>query len=350
MACDHQWRLAGDGTELAVEVDSLREAMRHVYSHRAEAFEKGRRASEHVRAEFTWDRTAALMRERIKTLAESDRARPHSPRIPLLSACIDVDVPETLADCLARLRPFAEEIIVAADGESESTAIAAEYGARTLPALADEVSNGNRALLQTRCRWILSARSSEFIEERSLSHLRDVLEGAGPDVNGYWLKVCSGDAQYQELRVFRNRNELHRTHPGGLDVWPAADVLPGVTRETELSVCNLAGDGHARLETAMERLQRVSQQSPTCPYTQLWLATCHHAAGNYFHAECYLTEYLSTPRRPRAAQAWRMLLDCYRRTDEPERMREAAVRSARDLGEDEARSLLDQAHMGAGVS
>ena len=53
--------------------EHLIQRMRWVYEHREEAARKGRLASEYVRREFTWDKAAEKMEERLKTLASEGR-------------------------------------------------------------------------------------------------------------------------------------------------------------------------------------------------------------------------------------------------------------------------------------
>ncbi|MBI5820923.1 MAG: glycosyltransferase [Verrucomicrobia bacterium] len=61
--------LAGEGWLLEPDDRALAERMKWVVSHRAEAKQMGRKASDHVRREWTWSRVAAIAGERLVKLA-----------------------------------------------------------------------------------------------------------------------------------------------------------------------------------------------------------------------------------------------------------------------------------------
>ena len=67
------WWLEPDGAAVG-------DSMRHVFKHRDEAREKGRRASEHVRTEWTWERTARIVAQRSRELIERRSAEVEATR------------------------------------------------------------------------------------------------------------------------------------------------------------------------------------------------------------------------------------------------------------------------------
>lgn len=66
--CPHGWRMCAPPTELAIDIADLRAALRHAFEHRAETRERGQRASDFVRREFTWDQSVAKMIARLQVL------------------------------------------------------------------------------------------------------------------------------------------------------------------------------------------------------------------------------------------------------------------------------------------
>jgi glycosyltransferase involved in cell wall biosynthesis len=140
--CQHEWELCGPATELSIDLGDLRRAMRQAYEHRAETCRMGLVASEHARTNFTWEKSLRQMTQRILAVAGKGPSGPlPAPSLefdlpsPLdVSAClVTCNCEEILADCLARLRPFAKELIVGDLGSRDrSPAIAKEYGARVL--------------------------------------------------------------------------------------------------------------------------------------------------------------------------------------------------------------------------
>lgn len=53
------------------DVDALAQLMRHVYEHKDEAQSKGKKASEHILTNFTWEQAAAVAETRLKALTRS---------------------------------------------------------------------------------------------------------------------------------------------------------------------------------------------------------------------------------------------------------------------------------------
>jgi glycosyltransferase involved in cell wall biosynthesis/predicted Zn-dependent protease len=62
-------KLAGDGWMLEPDVAALGERMKWVVAHRDEARALGQRASAHVRNQWTWDRAAGVVQERLEAIA-----------------------------------------------------------------------------------------------------------------------------------------------------------------------------------------------------------------------------------------------------------------------------------------
>lgn len=131
---EHEWPLVGPAMQLEVNRDDLQRTMRRAASERELTKLLGRKASNKVHNEFTWDRSVEQMRNRIGALARSESSNGASKVKPCLAACLRFGNSEReLPACLARLAPFVDEIIAIDEHSSDrSAAIAREYGAKVV--------------------------------------------------------------------------------------------------------------------------------------------------------------------------------------------------------------------------
>jgi glycosyltransferase involved in cell wall biosynthesis/GT2 family glycosyltransferase/predicted RecA/RadA family phage recombinase len=185
--CQHEWELCGEPTELSVDVNDLRRAMRQAFENRDETCRLGLAASQHSRTQFTWENTLRQMTQRILALSGKGHPAPSvEPDIipsPLdVSAClVTCNCEETLADCLARLKPFVRELIVGDLGSRDrSAAIAKEYGARTLHLPALDPSQA-RAIVHhlASAPWILNVEPEDFLTEEEFEDLGRAMAAHG---------------------------------------------------------------------------------------------------------------------------------------------------------------------------
>ena len=120
----HEWELCGPATELQIDVSELRRAMRHVFEQRQQCKARGLAAAKHVHQHCTWEQSIDAMKERIKAFC-------YQGEIKSLAACVVVHNHErTLGDCLSRLAPHVDQLLVIDGGSTDrARVIAAEYGA-----------------------------------------------------------------------------------------------------------------------------------------------------------------------------------------------------------------------------
>lgn len=179
-----------------VEVDrvALKLAMRRVVERPDEARERGRRASERARREFSWARVAGVVRERVEDLRE----RPIRRRMPVaarprrreLSVCIVARADEQhLARCVTSVRDVADEIVVAGGAWLRDAAAPGAAGARVVP-VDDDASRAaarNAALAHATRDWVLVLEAEETLDPDSQEEVRRLLR---PDaVVGFLVHV-----------------------------------------------------------------------------------------------------------------------------------------------------------------
>ena len=70
-----QEETAGQAWQLAPDLQALTGHLRHVFDHREEAVERGRRASEHIRTRFTWTNAASKALDALDALESAPRQR-----------------------------------------------------------------------------------------------------------------------------------------------------------------------------------------------------------------------------------------------------------------------------------
>jgi glycosyltransferase involved in cell wall biosynthesis len=200
----HDWPLFGPALELQVDPADLRRALRRAYEDRDETAAMGAAAARHARQNFSWTRSLAAMRERMRILI-GDRSQENSPRGMCLAACVrfsgadqfaqDPSAAWNLSECLARLRPFVDELLVVGDHLPRAyQAIAGEYGARCVAGRDDDAaSNESRAF-----DWSLSIEGGEQVNPEDLRPLRGILAAQPPSVRQLQIKSSqpgtNGDA------------------------------------------------------------------------------------------------------------------------------------------------------------
>ena len=334
--CHHEWELCGTPTELRVDLADLRSTMRHAVSHRDETRRRGVAASDLACRQFSWANSIARMTQRIKSLAaEANRARavaaiPTSSKtaekanalskFPLqLSVCLTAQNEEsTLANCLARLRPFVRELLVVNLGSTDRTpAIAREYGAVVLDGAAESMHETlSKAIKHSSCSTTLHALSSwrptpEFWEQVATRGTPLLMSECQANVG--LLGVIIADAP-----------------PGTLPLNEAADsgIISEVNGTTPLNTQIDGRDsivGSVRGPRAKEQIQQASQPvSVPATNTLAELARQRFAERDYFHAECYLSECLKhlDVGSPEYVQAMQRLIVCYRETGDEYRVGE----------------------------
>lgn len=375
--CDHDWRLCGRATELEIDVADVRAAMRYAFEHRDETATKSAEARK-VSTHYTWETTAKRMSDRMRHLRDDDSAVFRDTigadvrAAPTITACMLTRNHETtVSGSLSRLSPFVDEIIVLDAGSTDrTTAIAGEYGARVyLGTYVDDMSVlRNATLRKATSDWILVADGDEFLDDRGMQSIRKMLTELSPDVLGVRIRLQSAnkarDDSTAPIRIFRNHNQILYSRRAFEDVGPSIEHLGGRTVLLEDILMVRQEDSVAtevEFRSTAKTLRTLRQdliEQGKAPLSLLNLGIAHFELGNYFHSECYLSDFLGYndgSQRERQT-AVTMLVESHFRKGDPERAREATERwtaAGIDLGEPVLDHLMPKAtfqrlYLGAG--
>jgi glycosyltransferase involved in cell wall biosynthesis/GT2 family glycosyltransferase/tetratricopeptide (TPR) repeat protein len=228
--------------------DALKAAMRAVLSNRDEARKRGQAAAEFVRANFTWERTADSICERLAALSEQIRAdgaltqaqasiaRP-AQRPAAISLCMIVkDEEKFLPQCLDSVRGHVDEMIVVDTGSSDRTIqIAKDCGAQVHHFEWNDDFAAARAesFRHARGDWILWLDADEQLRAEDWPKIEAAI--STEDENAYFLKIknlqdAEGTIYFTHYlpRLFRRSGKLK---------------IEGTIHE-QVSLDNLTKDGH----------------------------------------------------------------------------------------------------------
>lgn len=330
--CPHDWELCGPPTELAVDLTDVRHAMRQAYENQSETHSRGRKATAHARECFTWQQSVAMMTERLRALTAKP-AQSTSPKeqlsgvaqpretLPIdLSVCVlTQNCDDSLADYLARVQPFVREIVVGDLGSQDQTVqIAAEYGARTIDLRGLSLEGAQQRLLQdARCEWSLLLPVQQRLHEADIETLAARIASAGPseaELEFVPAPANGHQGSNESMRILRTR-----TQAGAGLLIPKPNVAT-LSPHSEVARSRQLGVIRAELRAHPGELSLRRE-----------LARAHFLTGNYFHAECYLSDVLAANDAPSDLnrQALSRLIVCHARTGDPYRaaeFREAFVR------------------------
>ncbi len=142
----HDWQLVGPALELEIDNHQLRQTMRFAFENQETVQAKGKAAAQLVASDFTWRKSKEKMCQRI--LAEhkptnKNSKTPEQSNDSVVTACIrTMNNESTIADCLSRLLPFVNGILIFDEGSTDRTfAIAHEYQAKVIPRARDQLSD-----------------------------------------------------------------------------------------------------------------------------------------------------------------------------------------------------------------
>ena len=177
--------LCGPPQVLSVRVEDVRAAMRAAYESPEKTKTLGRKAAEHVSGRFTWSNTAAAMLARIQELASRSVAEKRvedaeSNRRDTVAVCMLVqDAEKTLAESVARVSAFVDELLVADLGSVDRSAmLATEYGAKVVTFARDESNAKVRRSCekQLNSQWMLWLSPRDVLAENDAERLRELVK------------------------------------------------------------------------------------------------------------------------------------------------------------------------------
>ena len=345
VATHHDWRLVGQATELAIDVAHLRQVLRRLYENRDRIPARGKLASDFAHENYSWLKNILpLMTDRLRRL--SGEPSPPIRSIPLpvhlgaravvphplpITACfVTYNHADRLADSLARIAPFVQEIVVA-DFQSQdaSVAIAHEYGARVFSVPWQESFSiaPNIALQQAGADWILSLDLGEYLADADWKQLATLLENLPHRIQGVLFDGPTREPiPASEMRLFRNDSRLQLDYRGAPSVRPSIQRIEGGVIHSNLRIqrdVRIPPSAEA-IATQIRLLQLDLCERRGDPHVLLALGQLRFKSGDYFHAECYLRDALSSlaSRDERYEPLVRALIECYQFMDDPYRAAE----------------------------
>lgn len=347
VATHHDWRLVGQATELEVDVSSLRQILRNLYNNHQELPARGRLASQFAHANYSWrNNILPQMNERLRRL-HNDPSPPVRTRPPPVHLGARAVVPQRLpisvclatcndevriADGLARVAPFVEEILIADWGSTDATvAIAQEYGATVLRTPWEDSFSQviNFAVKQARTEWVFLLELGEYLSDADWKRIPGLLEAADPRTLGILFTETSSRLLAQKTpRLFRNDWRLELAYRAEPSVLPAIERIGGTILESGIALQRDPRNrpNPQRIELENRLLQLDAQEQRGDPHVLTTLGTRRVASGDFFHAECYLRDALNRISRQdeRFEPLVRLLIDVYQAVGDPYRAREMA--------------------------
>ncbi len=204
--------LFGPATEFYVSIDDLRSLMRQASTDWETTRSRGLRASQYVRYNFTWDKSARQMADRFCELHERENRKQrllHSnsssnlitemqDRLRVVAVVrFQNDLP-ALVESLSRLCPYFDEVYLDGCGQNEQASeVAKEYGANLL---LDQVS------MLASSDWILRIDAGYYLKDSDSGKLRDWLSNQPHTIQQIYFPYGTSDAA-EEYYAFMIRTE-----------------------------------------------------------------------------------------------------------------------------------------------
>ena len=344
---EHEERMVGPAWELQIDPAELRSAMRQAFANREDTKTRGIAARKHAET-LTWAATAARMSERIATLIAKEPAKPaefptpkaepvsiDSPiaeRLDCTACVVTKDNVRFTAETLARIRPYVRECLVLDLGTAPRTAdIAREYDCRYYPmAFAGDYS----AVWNFGCRrattpWILRLQCGEWLDLDEIEQLSGLLDSATPEQVGMALQIRpDSERAHPAIRLVRNHSLVQFRNRLADDLHDGVQALQGSVLVSQLAIKTLQCEPLVSDDERLALLHADLAERPQDLRLRLAMGRHHFEQGNFFHAECYLTDCLAVDKEPQGMrhQAIELLIEAYRKIDDPYRAAEWTAR------------------------
>jgi len=254
---------------------------------------------------------------------------------PRISLCMIVrDEEANLANCLASIRPWVDEMVVVDTGSKDRTPeIARQMGARVEHfEWCDSFSGArNESLKHATGDWIFWMDADDVVDEANGRRLRELVSGAGPGVGAFTVRVhCpprpgedAGMEVVDHVKLFRNdpriRFEFH-IHE---------QILPSIRRTGGEVVYTDAFVTHAGYDTSAEGQRRKRERDlrllqldladhPEHPFVHFNVGMTAYYLGDLDKAAHHLERSLALagPDESHVRKAYALLCGCHRRRED----------------------------------
>jgi glycosyltransferase involved in cell wall biosynthesis len=352
----HDWRLVGTPTELSIEVAELRRALRRLFENRQEISARGELASQFAHENHSWKKQILpIMADRLRRLRDDSSppvrsfpalghlgARAVVPHCLPISACFVIQNGEDqLADSLARIAPFVQEIcLVDLSAGEAASAIAQEYGAKVISAPWEEsfAKARNHALRAATTDWIFMLELGEYLADADWKRLASVLESSPTRVLGIRFEDGhSPNGSQSNVRLVRNDWRIECTYRADPSPIPAILQVAGDIGDSGIKILR-----DRRSTTAPKQEQRRDHllhldlgEHPGDAQILLALGGRRIRDGEYFAGECYFHDALAGMAKddPRREEVERCLAQCQAAIEELLQDSEASRESQRPQSE-----------------
>jgi glycosyltransferase involved in cell wall biosynthesis/tetratricopeptide (TPR) repeat protein len=271
--------------------DALVDLLRQVVAKPHVARTKAAAGCAHIRRNFTWDRTADVVEQRLREVI--DRSKPcgvtstpapsSSParRKQRVSLCMIVCNEErSLPDCLGSVADLVDEVVVVDAGSVDGTReVAARFGARVyeFPWCDSFAAARNESLRRATGDWILSINADDRLDHNNRLKIRQLLASLRDEPAAYALRCLNATgtgtgsaAMVEEIRLFRNHPALrweYRTHE---QILPSLGRQGYEVRRADVTICRVSHQdpalGLSRLQRELRLLQLDLAERPDEPF------------------------------------------------------------------------------------
>lgn len=329
----HDWRLVGQPTELSIEVAELRQVLRKLYEQRETLGERGKLASDFAHQNHSWRKNIfPMMADRLRRLRDDSSppvrsqpipralgARAVVPhRLPITACFLTRNHEACIAEALARVTPFVDQVLIGDLGSSDNTIpIAQEYGAQVIPLpWEDSYSKAyNHLLRRAGSEWNFLLEPGDYLADADWKQLAILMENCSERVRGIQFELVGRPWNAMDgVRLVRNDWRIECVFRGYPTPAPAIHLSDG-----DLLASGMPLLRDQRIEPVIEHEQLLEKllQLDLGEHrneSEIRLALAHRRLqeGDWCHAECYLHDglRLMAPSDPRCADVQGALEKC----------------------------------------
>jgi glycosyltransferase involved in cell wall biosynthesis/tetratricopeptide (TPR) repeat protein len=335
------------------DVGELRKLLRRVVQDPEEAKAKGKAGREHIRGNFTWERTAVAIEHRLQALAgQPIRRRPAAASTALtvrdgafvvapvildkrVSLCMIVKNEEdNLPACLASARDLVDEVIIVDTGSSDKTKeVAAQHGARVFdfPWVDSFAAARNECLRHARGKWIFWMDADDRLDEPNRGKLTALLRRLPDELAAYAMKCrcvyhspSDPSTVVDHVRLFRNHFALRWEYRVHEQILMALRRLGGHVYDSDVVIEHVGYQDAEVLTRKHERDLRLllmdHAEHPDDPYILFHLGWIHQGLARYPEALPYLRRSLerSDPGDSIVRKLFALIVECHRKLGQQE--------------------------------
>jgi glycosyltransferase involved in cell wall biosynthesis/tetratricopeptide (TPR) repeat protein len=348
--------------------EELTAALRRVFENPEDGRARGQAGRARVEASLTWDRTAAVVEERLRVLAARPVRRFQGRAVPVdarggksrcrVSLCMIVKNEEhNLPACLGSVVGLFDEMIVVDTGSSDRTReLADRAGARVFdfPWVDSFAAARNESLRHATGDWVFWMDADDRLDPENRERLRALLTGLQEENAAFVMKcLCvpregSGAATVVDhVRLFRRDPQLRWRYRVHEQILMALRERKTDVRWADVVIHHVGYQDPSRREGKLRRDLRLlhleNRDRPDDPFTLFNLGWTYQEAGQLTEALPYLRRSLerSHPSDSIVRKLYALIATCHARLGQREQAL-AACREGRVHYPDDAELLFEE--------